>query len=119
MISQNPVTLQAVAKAYTEVATVERIREQHEKADAVLRKAIAIAERANPNILAALHLEDASDYNIEAVNNLAKRIKRVAFFVIVAIDATQRWTQIRQHVERLGLRDIAGVDYVIDARIVE
>lgn len=32
-----------------------------------LREAIAIAERTNPNILAALHLEDASDHNIKAV----------------------------------------------------
>ena len=32
-----------------------------------LRRAIAIAERTNPNILAALHLEDATDHNIKAV----------------------------------------------------
>lgn len=32
-----------------------------------LQRAIAVAEKANPNVLAALHLEDASVYNTEAV----------------------------------------------------
>ena len=32
-----------------------------------LQEAIAIAERTNPNILAAMHIEDASRHNIEAV----------------------------------------------------
>ena len=32
-----------------------------------LQQAVATSERVNPNILAALHLEDASEYNVKAV----------------------------------------------------
>ncbi len=44
-----------------------------------LATAIGIAERVNPNVLAALHLEDASQHNVEAVKgNLLPSVSLVA-----------------------------------------